>query len=143
MIRHAGEILRDDFLAPLGLKANRLASGLGVNRSTVGRLLSGKQRLTPELAARLGAYFGVPARWWLVMQAEFDAQLAELDPEIVADVTPVKLGRDVLLTPAGVLKLAELTPKTAEIGPQAASDGGRRVRQVRFDNGSVALIGAP
>lgn len=151
MGRHPGEILRDEFMVPLALNANRLASGLGVNRSTVGRLLSGKQRLTPELAARLGAFFQVPARWWLLMQAEFDSWLSENDPALVADVAPMQLDHDVLLTPTGVLRLAAaptavakpVSLKVHEAGRTDESVNGKRsVREVRFENGSVALIGA-
>lgn len=154
MSRHPGTVLLDEFLTPLGLNANRLAEGIGVHRSTVGRVLAGEQRLTPEFAARLGAYFGVPAKWWLLMQAEHDATTLDDHARSVAAVKPLKLPADVLLTPNGVMRLsaprrqdqAAVRPVSLSAGRRAetvdlAPAGSRRVREVRYANGSVALVG--
>ena len=62
MAKHPGQILREGFLAPLGIRPSRLAAGIGVERSTISRLLAETQPLTPDMAARLGRFFGVPAR---------------------------------------------------------------------------------
>jgi addiction module HigA family antidote len=149
-----GEVLREQFLEPLGLNANRLAVGLGVHRSTVGRLLSGDQRLSPELAARLGAYFGTPARWWLLLQTEHDAARADRGELDVSGVTPLSLPSDVLLTPKGVLQLtpkrSDATSTAAPVSLRVASrpeqragevEPARTVREVRYANGAVALVG--
>lgn len=156
MSRHPGAVLHDDFLRPLGLNANRLATGIGAHRSTVGRVLAGEQRVTPEFAARLAAFFGVPARWWLLMQAEYDAATVLLDAETIADITPLEVPPDVLLTPTGVLRLKSpgdsVSRATRPVslvvsGEEKGSGAGaqqqqqRRVREVRFDNGAVALVG--
>ena len=149
MSRHPGEILKSQFLGPLGLNANRLAIGLGVNRSTVGRLLAGEQRLTPELGARLGAFFGVPARWWLLMQAEYDAQVVEGS---ISGIEPMDFGPEVLLTPNGVMRLvtgeaagpsatSPLSVGVPEKSGAGANEPAGTVRRVEFSNGSVALLG--
>lgn len=132
MSTHPGHILHRDFLVPLGIRPSDLARGLAVDRSTVSRLLAGKQPLTPEMAARLGAYFAIPALWWLQMQAQYDAARVELDREAVAGVTPLPSNPDVMLTPRGVLRL-----DASDDGPShVASDA----RVVRYDNGALALV---
>ena len=50
MAKHPGLILFEEFMTHLAITANRLAKGTGVNRSTIGRLIAGDQRLTPEMA---------------------------------------------------------------------------------------------
>ena len=139
MTKHPGETLNTGFLKPLGLNANRLALSIGVNRSTVGRILAGEQRITPDLAARLGAYFGVPPLWWLRMQADYDAASVE---GTAAEIKPLALDSDVLLTPRGVMRLLSPTQDGAneDAGGQVSSDGDREPRQVQFENGAVALI---
>jgi hypothetical protein len=83
------------------------------------------------MAARLGAYFQVPARWFLQMQADYDAALLESSPEMVAGVTPYDFDPDWMLTPDGALSLSS----PVESPPNA------EVRTVLLDNGAVALVG--
>lgn len=129
---HPGDILKSRFLEPLGISPSQLAAGLGVHRSTISRLLSGQQPLTPALAARLGAWLGVPARWFLDMQARHDAEVLDRAPDLVADVTPLRLDPDVLVTPEGVLSIqAFMAAEPEQEWP--------RVR--RLENGSVILSG--
>jgi addiction module HigA family antidote len=132
MPRHPGLILREAFMEPLGIHASRLAAGTCVDRSTISRLLAGEQPITPAMAAKLGAYFGVPARWWLLMQAEYDAADVAVRPELVRDVLRLEPNPDVLLTPTGVLRLD---------APRPAPEKRREVRTIRYDNGSVGLVG--
>ena len=154
MVKHPGQILLEEFMTPLAISANRLARGTGVNRSTIGRLIAGEQRLTPEMAARLGAFFSVPPRWWLLMQAEFDASEIATRPELRDGVVPMEADPDLLLTPTGVLHLDDVAciepepppsipRKALEALPQddAEPPGIRRVRVVRYANGSLALVG--
>jgi len=152
MTKHPGQILLEDFLTPLGLNANRLAVGLGVNRSTISRLLTGLQPLTPVMAARLGAFFQVPARWWLLMQAEYDAAVVEADPTLREGVTPMEPDLDVLITPKGVLRLAPASPSEDHpltisqtdldtLPEMAGNPTPRVVREVLYESGSVALVG--
>jgi len=119
-------------MKPLGIHASRLAAGTCVDRSTISRLLAGDQPITPAMAAKLGAYFGVPARWWLMLQAEYDAAEVAVRPELVRDVMPLEPNPDVLITPTGVLHLD---------APSPAAHEGRGVRTIRYDNGAVGLVG--
>jgi antitoxin HigA-1 len=150
MTKHPGPNLYENFMVPLGITANQLAKSLGVNRSTLGRLLSGKQRLTLEMAARLAAHFGVPAKWWLQMQTDFDAQQIEKHPNWHRGVTPLTLDPALLVTPKGILNLGDSTqfpPPTSlsvevlESLPKDQGKGRRGVQVVRYENGSVALVG--
>lgn len=151
MSQHPGQVIAEGFLMPLGISANQVAEAIGVNRSTMSRLLAGKGRITPQMAARLGAYFQVPARWWLLMQAEFDAAQAESNATWRAGVTPAHLDPSALLTPKGVLRLERhtqpapaplsLSMKALKALPQTSAPALREVQQVRYENGAVALVG--
>lgn len=152
MTKHPGQVLFEDFMTPLEISSNHLANSLGVNRSTIGRLIASEHRMTPEMAARLGAYFGVPARWWLSMQAEFDAGEIATHPELSDGVTPMEPNPDVLITPKGVLRLdasdhadpgpapISLSRKALEKLPEGAPPRRREVRVVHRENGSIALV---
>lgn len=129
---HPGQQLEERFMAPLGLRASHLARALSVDRSTVSRLLAGQQPITPAMAARLGVCFGVPARWFLLMQAEYDATAVQADPALTSDVTPLEIDPDWLITPDGALSLA--MEKSEDEDLSAA-------RTVQLDNGAVALLG--
>ena len=132
---HPGIVLRERFLEPLGITASALARGLGVNRSTVSRLLAGGQPLTVALAARLGAFLQVPGGWFLAMQAEYDAARIASDPNLTHGVVPWSGNPDVLLTPRGVLWL-----DAAGSGPEGweAADE-PHVREL--ENGALVLEG--
>jgi len=152
MSTHPGRILHDKFMKPLNINRNQLATALGVNRSTIGRLIDGRQRMSLEMAARLGAYFMVPPRWWLLMQARYDAHIVESRPDLTGEVTRMELNPDVILTPNGVLRLDEAepdgTPPPPSISrdelsnrPSSSRSGDRSVRVVEYESGSIALVG--
>ena len=129
-MQHPGVRIREHFMASLGVTPSQLATGLGIDRSTVGRLLAGEHRLTPTMAARLGAYFGVPARWFLLMQAERDAEVLGRDTSLTQGVVPLHIGDEWLMTPDGAMSLDRIPQQTSTRG----------VRTVRLDNGSLALF---
>ena len=62
---HPGEILREEFLAPLGLNVTRAAALLGVSRQSLHNITSGLYGISPEMAARFETAFGVEASFWL------------------------------------------------------------------------------
>jgi len=82
---HPGEILREEYLAPLGLKPYTLAKKLHVPRTRIERLAAEKTPVTPDTALRLARFFGTTPRFWLGMQATYDlavegeAKRAEID----------------------------------------------------------------
>jgi addiction module HigA family antidote len=68
---HPGEILREEFLEPMGISAYRLAVELHVSPPTVNDIVREKRGITPEMAARLAKYFGTSEQFWLNLQDSF------------------------------------------------------------------------
>lgn len=74
---HPGEILREEFLVPLGMNANQLAKALGVNRQSMYEIVNEKRGLSAEMALRLARWSGMSARFWVGLQARYDLEMAE------------------------------------------------------------------
>lgn len=74
---HPGETLREDFMKPLGLTANRLAINLRVPAARVGEIVNGRRAITADTALRLARYFGNSPQFWLNLQANYDLERAE------------------------------------------------------------------
>jgi len=70
-----GEILREDFLEPLGISINRLSRELSVPPNRISEIVNGKRSITADTALRLQRYFGVEAQFWLNLQAEYDLRM--------------------------------------------------------------------
>ncbi len=79
-----GEILREDFLEPLGISINQLARDLSVPPNRISEIVNGKRSITADTALRLQRYFGIEAQFWLNLQNEFDLRM--LKREIWADI---------------------------------------------------------
>lgn len=73
---HPGEVIRHDYLAPLGMSQYALAKALGITQARLGEIVRGKRAISPDTALRLGRYFGTSAEFWLGMQAHFDLERA-------------------------------------------------------------------
>jgi addiction module HigA family antidote len=88
---HPGEILREDFMRPLGLSMNRLALDLHVPVTRIAEIVHERRGITPDTALRLGRYFNTSARFWLNAQAAYDLEAAqdELRRTIERDVRPL------------------------------------------------------
>lgn len=71
---HPGEVLREDFLVPLGKSAYWLAKGLGITETAAGEILKGKRAITPATALRLERFLGCSAEFWLGLQAAYDLE---------------------------------------------------------------------
>ena len=69
---HPGEVIREDFLVPLGKNARWLAKGLGVPQTAVGEILRGKRAISPGTALKLERFLGCSAEFWLGLQASYD-----------------------------------------------------------------------
>jgi len=69
---HAGRILLRDFIQPNGLNANVVARACGVAPARVYAICEGRHGISPDIAVRLGRFFGVDPHWWLERQAHFD-----------------------------------------------------------------------
>jgi addiction module HigA family antidote len=69
---HPGEVLREDFLVPLGLSVNALAVALDVPATRIHEIVKERRGVTADTAARLAKHFGGDAASWLVLQANYD-----------------------------------------------------------------------
>lgn len=74
---HPGEILREEFMKPLGLSANALARALHVTPARINDIARERRGITADTALRLARYFGGDAQSWLNLQAAFDLRMAE------------------------------------------------------------------
>ena len=83
---HPGEILREQFLEPLGLSAGVLARELGVPRTRIERISREEMGISPDTALRLAKYFDTTPNVWLNMQAAFDLAVGaeELKDDLAA-----------------------------------------------------------
>ncbi|MBL9145331.1 MAG: HigA family addiction module antidote protein [Verrucomicrobiaceae bacterium] len=89
---HPGEILREDFLLPLGLSEYRLANDIGVPPRRINEIVKGKRSVTADTALRLSRYFAWPAEVWLNLQASYDRQTAEVTMRaVLAKIQPCAL----------------------------------------------------
>jgi addiction module HigA family antidote len=73
---HPGEILKTEFMEPLGLSSYRLAKDLHVSAPRVNDIVLGKRSITADTAMRLSAYFGNTAEFWLGLQMDHDLWVA-------------------------------------------------------------------
>lgn len=74
---HPGEILRDEFLKPLGISVYELSKSLKVQRSRLNDVVLGRRAITTDTAIRLGRYLGTSPEFWMNLQARYDLDVAE------------------------------------------------------------------
>ena len=97
---HPGEMLRAEFLEPLGLTQTELARRLGVSYPRLNEVVKGRRSVTPDTALRLARVLGMPADFWLGLQSDWDlwhalhgdtaAQIEQLSPLSTGKVGPVE-----------------------------------------------------
>jgi addiction module HigA family antidote len=87
---HPGEILREDYLKPLGLSMNRLALDLRVPVTRISEIVHERRGITTDTALRLARYFNTTARYWLNLQAAYDLEIArdQSEAQIEQEVRP-------------------------------------------------------
>jgi antitoxin HigA-1 len=76
---HPGEILREEYLKPLGLSVNRLARDLKVPVTRISEIVKERRGITASTALRLGRYFGTTAEFWLNLQKRYELETAARD----------------------------------------------------------------
>ena len=74
---HPGEILREEFLKPMGISVYRLAKGIRLSRSRLNDIVREKRAISADTAVRLGRYFGTTPQFWMNMQASYELRQAE------------------------------------------------------------------
>lgn len=93
-----GEILREDFLEPLGISINRLSRDLSVPPNRISEIVNGKRAITVDTALRLERYFGIEAQFWLNLQTEHDLRIMKrkIGADIEKRIIPAKhTGQDI------------------------------------------------
>ena len=88
---HPGEILREDFMKPMGLTANKLALDLHVPATRIGEIVHERRRITADTALRLARYFKTNPEFWLNLQNFYDLEVSRrsANSEIERHVHPV------------------------------------------------------
>jgi addiction module HigA family antidote len=93
---HAGEILLEEFVKPLGLSQRRLAREMGVDPRRINEIVLGKRSVTANTALRLARYFGTSAELWLGLQSQYDLDMEE-------DAMGSRLEREVIVLDRSLL----------------------------------------
>ena len=75
---HPGEVLREEFLVPLGMSAHALAMELRVPAPRINDIVRERRAITPDTALRLSRYFGTTPQFWMNLQTSYDLKSAEI-----------------------------------------------------------------
>lgn len=73
---HPGEVLQEEYLAPLSMSARALGGAIGVPANRLTDIIRGRRGVTADTAIRLGRYFGTDPRFWTNLQAAYDLSVA-------------------------------------------------------------------
>jgi antitoxin HigA-1 len=76
---HPGEMLKDEFLEPLGLSATALAKELGIPANRLTQIINKQRGMTADTAIRLGQYFGMSPSFWVNVQTMYDLSKAVVE----------------------------------------------------------------
>ncbi len=89
---HPGEMLREEFLEPMGISQRELADAIGVPYQRVNELVNGRRGITPSTALRLGKYLGTTPGFWLNLQQRCDLYHAtRIEKTALKRIKPVKI----------------------------------------------------
>lgn len=90
---HPGETIKEDYLVPLGMSVNRLATALGIGAARLNEIVRGRRGITADTALRLARCFGTSAEFWLNLQSLYDLRMTErrARARIEREVTPLKV----------------------------------------------------
>src|SRR5687767_12164052 len=88
---HPGEVLRLDFLEPLGISQYRLSRDITVPPRRINEIVHGTRRITADTALRLARYFGTSDRFWLNLQSRYDLEVERdrIGP-VLAEIRPLR-----------------------------------------------------
>ena len=93
MPTHPGEMLKEEFLVPMGITQRELADGINVPYQRINELINGKRGVTPSTALRLAKYFGTTPGFWMNLQLRWDLyrtqqaesrQLEKIEPYVAS-----------------------------------------------------------
>jgi antitoxin HigA-1 len=85
---HPGEILREEFLKPMGITAYRLAKETRIPQTRIGEIIKGTRSISAATALRFARFFGTSPEFWINLQNHFD--LEEKKKEIETDLKKIR-----------------------------------------------------
>lgn len=86
---HPGEMLREEFLEPMGLTQRELADAIRVPYQRINEIVNGRRGITASTALRLAKFFGTSAAFWMNLQLRWDLYQAERSEEReLAEIQP-------------------------------------------------------
>lgn len=86
---HPGQVLKHDFLEPMGIPNNRLAIATGISRIHIGRVVNGTRGISADMSLRLARFFGTSPELWMNLQNQYELDIAaDKNSEIVANIKP-------------------------------------------------------
>lgn len=74
---HPGEVLKEEFLEPMGISVYRLSKETGLSQTRLSQVIRGERGVSAETALKLGKFFGVPAEFWMNLQTLYDIEEAQ------------------------------------------------------------------
>lgn len=74
---HPGEVLKEEFLEPIGISVYRLSKDTGLSQTRLSQIIKEKRSITAETAVKLGKFFAVPAEFWMNLQTLYDIEEAQ------------------------------------------------------------------
>ena len=87
---HPGEILREEFLGPMGISQYRLAKSIHVQPRRINEIVHEKRAISADTALRLARYFGTSVEFWTSLQAAFDTEVARLAAGDLDSIEPFR-----------------------------------------------------
>lgn len=85
---HPGEVLKEEFLKPLGITAYRLSKDTFIPQTRISEILKGRRRITADSALRFAKYFGTSAKFWLGLQDDYDLEEESINKKSELDEIP-------------------------------------------------------
>lgn len=74
---HPGEVLLEEFLKPMNLSQDQIASALQISQEQINEIINHQQRITADIALRLAYFFKMSPRFWLGLQMDYDLDVTE------------------------------------------------------------------
>jgi addiction module HigA family antidote len=87
---HPGEILKEEYLTPLGMSANALAKALNLAPSRINDVVLERRGITADTAVRLARYFNSDAQFWLNLQAAYDLRVVETSVQMKKAISKIQ-----------------------------------------------------
>ncbi len=88
---HPGEVLREEFLLPMGITQQQLADAIHVPFQRINELVNGKRGVTPSTSLRFAKFFGVSEDFWMNLQVHWDLyRMRKKEQDILVKIAPVR-----------------------------------------------------